>query len=205
MKQKANARQRRETETLRRKEALHPQKQEPAAAEAEKPTPAARVKQAGEALPAKTPEEEALEFMEYLDRHGVPAEKEDPPCRAGKKGKPGGAEGTLPRLNLEEGMPVISEALKRMNLGIQELRVSRVKAAKLIHGYGSTGRGGGIRTAVRQELAAMKRKKQISGFIAGEDFGPTDEASRRLAEQQRSVTRDPDYGRMNHGITIVVL
>ena len=33
-------------------------------------------------------------------------------------------------------------------------------------------------------------------------MGHTDAASRKLADQIPSVTRDPDYGRMNHGITI---
>ena len=34
---------------------------------------------------------------------------------------------------------------------------------------------------VREELAAMKRKKLIKEFIPGEDFGPMSEASRKLA------------------------
>ena len=102
-------------------------------------------------------------------------------------------------------MPLVEEALDRMNIGLQEMRVSRVKAVKLIHGYGSTGRGGKILVGVRDELAAMKRRKQIKDYIPGEDFGPTDPATRKLADQNTAVTRDPDYGRMNHGITVVVL
>ena len=111
----------------------------------------------------------------------------------------------MPVLNLEEGMPLVSDALSRLRMGIQEMRVSRAKAVKVIHGYGSTGRGGKICPAVRQELADMKRGKLIRDYITGEDFGPVDAASRKLAEQNRNITRDPDYGRMNHGITIVVL
>ena len=102
-------------------------------------------------------------------------------------------------------MPVVSEALTRMNLGLQEMRVSRIRVVKLVHGYGSTGRGGRIRAGVREELAAMKRKKLISDFIPGEDFGPMDAAARQLAVQDGSVARDPDYGRMNQGVTIVIL
>ena len=59
-------------------------------------------------------------------------------------------------------MPLVEEALGRMRIGLQEMRVSRAKAVKLIHGYGSTGRGGKIRDAVRDELAVMKRRKIIS-------------------------------------------
>lgn len=39
-------------------------------------------------------------------------------------------------------MPLVDEAVRRMHMGIQEMKVSRVKVVKLIHGYGSTGRGG---------------------------------------------------------------
>ena len=111
----------------------------------------------------------------------------------------------IPRLNLEDGMPLVEEAISRMNMGIQEMRVSREKTVKLIHGYGSTGTGGKIRTGVRNELAGMKRRKLIRDFIPGEEFGPLDAASRKLAESSAAVTRDPDWGRMNPGITIVIL
>ena len=41
-----------------------------------------------------------------------------------------------------KGMPLVDEAVRRMHMGIEEMKVSRVKVVKLIHGYGSTGRGG---------------------------------------------------------------
>ena len=203
MKQKASARQRREAEALRRKEAFSPTWAEPAAgapAGAAVPAPVRRKPPAG-ILPEVSPEEETREFLAYLDRYGVPSEKDEPPRAA----KAGGKTAGIPRLNLEEGMPVVSDAVSRLRGGLQEMRFRRAKAVKLIHGYGSTGRGGKIRPAVREELAAMKRRNLIRDYIPGEDFGPVDAASRKLAETDRTVTRDPDYGRMNHGITVVVL
>ena len=102
-------------------------------------------------------------------------------------------------------MPLVEEAISRMNLGLQEMRVSGMRTVKLIHGYGSTGRGGRIRVGVRGELSAMKKRKLIHDFIPGENFGPFDERSRKMAEKDRTVTKDPDYGRENHGVTIVVI
>ena len=153
-------------------------------------------------LPQQSPEEAAREFLEYLERYHGPIRKDDTPTPAIRRGKTGAAVGTL---NLEDGMPTVEEAIGRLRMGLQEMKISRVKAVKLIHGYGSTGRGGRIRTAVRNELEEMKRRGLIREFIHGEDFGPTDAASRRLAEQEKRITRDPDYGSMNHGITMVVL
>ena len=200
MKQKINARQKREAEARRRKETFSPN---PVPSPAEPAAPAApRPVFVPEVFPDQSPEEAAREFLDYLDRYGTTAAKSDLPRRARKKSA---ASGAVPCLNLEEGMPLVEEALSRMNTGLQEMRVSRAKAVKLIHGYGSTGRGGKICAAVRNELAAMKRKKMIKNFIPGEDFGPADAASRNLVERMASVSRDPDYGRINHGITIVVL
>ena len=152
--------------------------------------------------PAQTPVEDMLEFLAYLDRHGLPVRKEDPPRPQKRKSA---FSNTIPRLNLEEGMPLVEEALRKMNLGLQEMRVSGIRTVKLIHGYGSTGQGGRIRAGVRNELVSLKRKNLIKGYIPGEDFGPMDASARRLAEQNSAVTRDPDYGRFNHGITIVIL
>lgn len=200
MKQKTHARQKREAEERRRKEAFAPV---PASAPSPKektalPKPAFRP----ETYPDLSPEEAAREFLDYLDRYGTTAAKDDAPRQTRKKSTPSGA---VPRLNLEEGMPTVEEAVSRMRLGFQEMRAGRVKAVKLIHGYGSTGRGGKICIGVRQELAAMKKRKLIRDWIPGEDFGPTDAASRKLVEENSSVSRDPDYGRINHGITVVVL
>ena len=202
MKQKVNARQKREAEAIRRKgvfaPAPAPQPADPPARE----TLAAPHVRPAEPIPAQSPEEDALEFLAYLEKHGVPVSGKESPQPAARRP---GASGTIPRLNLEAGMPLVSEALDRMHMGLQEMRVSRVKVVKLIHGYGSTGRGGRICLGVREDLAGMKRKRLIQDFIPGEAFGPMDPASRRLAERDGKVTRDPDYGRMNHGITLVIL
>ena len=202
MKQKANARLKREAEKLRKRQALKmqdklPEKEEPAIPQPSRPVPKAKV-----ILPEKTPEEETREFLDYLAKETLPVFKDDLLPQKRKKSPAGKA---IPRLNLEDGMPLVEEAVSRMNMGLQEMRVSQEKLVKLIHGYGSTGTGGKIRTGVRSELAAMKRKKLIRDFIPGEDFGPLDAASRKLAESSTTIPRDPDWGRMNPGITIVVL
>ena len=202
MKQKVNARQKRDAEALRRKEAFSAKPEKTSSVKQEKETARHTVEKVKTPAPSKSPEEEAREFLEYLDRHGVPASKEDLPRTREKKSHDSGA---IPKINLEEGMPVVSEALKRMHSGLQEIRCSRPKAVKLIHGYGSTGRGGKIRIGVREELMKMKQRKQIRDFIPGEEFGPADPSSRELVDRDRRISRDPDYGRINHGITIVVL
>ena len=202
MKTKVNAKQRREAEEQRRKDSFSqgrptPGQTQPAKQVSPKPAPVPI-----QSLPEKSPEEETREFLEYLERYGTKGAKE---VQAQRTTRNPSTMAAIPKLNLEEGMPYVEAAIDRLHMGIQEMRVSRVKIVKLIHGYGSTGRGGKIGISVREELTVLKRRKLIRDFIPGEDFGPTDVASRTLVEQNKSVSKDQDYGRMNHGITIVVL
>lgn len=201
MKSRQNAKQKREAAIQKKQERWSPKKEVPAESPAAPVPPKPAVIKAKD-LPQQSPEEAAREFLEYLKRYNGPIRKNDTPPPAKRRGKTGAAAGTL---NLEAGMPPVEEAIGRLRTGLQEMKVSRVKVVKLIHGYGSTGRGGRIRSAVRNELAEMKRRGLIQEFIHGEDFGPTDAASRRLAEQESRITKDPDYGNMNQGITMVVL
>lgn len=108
-------------------------------------------------------------------------------------------------INLEQGMPYVDEALRRMNAGLRSARAGGAQAVKLIHGYGSSGTGGKIRTAVATELAAKKRAGEIRGYVPGEEFTPFSDSCRRALDLLPELQKDKDYLRCNPGITIVVL
>ena len=145
---------------------------------------------------------EAREFLEYMKRERIRIPVDKPVVRPQRQKK---TPEIMSTLNLEQGMPVVEAALGRMEKGITEARFSGMKVVRLIHGYGSTGRGGAICVGVRSELAKMRRAGKIKDYIPGEEFGAFDHRSRRLADQFPEIVRDPDYGNQNHGITIVVL
>ena len=152
--------------------------------------------------PSKTPEEETREFLDYLEKENFRFSKEE---AAVLSRKPKIKKALVGIVNLEDGMPTVEEALADLRISLQSMRSGGLRIVKLIHGYGSTGRGGKICIGVRNELAAMARKRLIRDYVTGEDFGPYSETSRRIADQYRDITRDPDYGKCNHGITVVVL
>ena len=193
MKQKQNAREKREA---MKKSWKAPAPSRPAPPV--QPAPRRRLTPEEKAERARIEAEETQLFLEYIGKTTVPQKDEPVPvCRRIKA--------SIAAINLEEGMPAVEDAVSRMNLGIQETKVSGTKVIKLIHGYGSTGTGGKIRISIRYELENMKKRKLIRDYIPGEDFGPFDESSRRLTERDRTITKDPDYGRGNHGVTIVVI
>ncbi len=76
---------------------------------------------------------------------------------------------------------------------------------KIIHGYGSTGKGGKIRTEARRYLADQKRRGLIRDFICGEDFSIFDEGTRRAFLVCDDLRRDSDLDRHNNGVTIIIL
>ncbi len=107
--------------------------------------------------------------------------------------------------NLEQGKPFAEEAVRRMRFALRSARAGGTQAVKLIHGYGSSGTGGRIKTCVHKELAVMKRGGEIKDFIAGEEFTPFSEICRRALDRYPDLQKDKDYLRCNQGITIVLL
>lgn len=108
-------------------------------------------------------------------------------------------------VNLETGMPTVETAKSRMSAALRTAKAQRMTVLKLIHGYGSTGKGGRIRTGVRRELAALKQSGKIKEFVPGEEFSPFDERARRALVACPQLSRDRDYTRCNQGITVVIL
>ena len=106
-------------------------------------------------------------------------------------------------INLEAGMPTSLDAMNTLNNRIYAERASGAACVKIIHGYGSTGRGGAIRKACRQKLLEYRRRGIIKGMIAGEKLGPFNEEGRRAADSHPEIRSDIDWGRENNGITIV--
>ncbi len=96
------------------------------------------------------------------------------------------------------------EAMTTLNNRIYAERASGAKCVKIIHGYGSTGKGGTIRTVCRQKLLEYRRRGMIKYICHGEDLGPFSEAGRMFAEKCPEVRKDIDWGRENNGITIVM-
>lgn len=107
--------------------------------------------------------------------------------------------------NLEQGRPTVEQARIRLDQALRSARAKRFKAVKLIHGYGSSGKGGAIRHDVQSALAAHQRAGRIKAFVPGEKFSPFYAEARLIVEKCPALLRDRDYSASNHGITIVLL
>ncbi len=113
--------------------------------------------------------------------------------------------GYLKEVNIKSDMPAAQEAVRRLSFSISSGRSLGAAAIKIIHGYGSSGKGGKIRIETRRYLQMQKEKKQIRDFIAGEDFSIFNEATLKAFRLCDELRRDSDLDRHNNGITVIIL
>jgi len=113
--------------------------------------------------------------------------------------------GVLREVNIKSDLPTVDDAIRRVTYNIKNAGAFGVTAIKFIHGYGSTGKGGAIRTETRKYLDRQIRNKKIKSYITGEDFSIFDESTRKAFLACDDLRRDSDIERHNNGITIVIL
>jgi hypothetical protein len=106
-------------------------------------------------------------------------------------------------LNLEEGFPRGEEAVGKLEAGLRSAKARGVVFVKVIHGWGSSGKGGGIKRVVRRELPEMGKQGLLREWIQGTDWKVTNEAYLKWYEKYPELKSDRDLNRNNPGITII--
>lgn len=120
----------------------------------------------------------------------------------------GGMSATGPfhrMVNLEKGMPLVQQALDRLEATIAAASSQGVKALTLIHGYGSSGAGGAIKAAVRRQLQFLRLQGRVKEIVPGEEFEGRSKRGRHLLRRCPFLAGHRDLNRANPGITLVML
>ena len=110
----------------------------------------------------------------------------------------------LREINLEIGRPFVDQAMQRLTMELDQSRRMGCAVLKIIHGYGSSGVGGKIRTASRKHLAQLKEQGKITDVLPGEGFSIFEEATRRAFLRCDALRQDRDLDRYNRGVTFIV-
>ncbi len=108
-------------------------------------------------------------------------------------------------VNLEQGLPTVQQALERLDIALKSARSEQISVLTLIHGYGSTGKGGVIRFECRKTLDYLKSRGELSVVIHGEDFSHRYGAVKQLLHRFPKLSNHTHLNRRNRGITLVVL
>jgi len=105
-------------------------------------------------------------------------------------------------INLEYGSPTVDEAIRNMISQLGTCKGQGYKAVILVHGYGSSGTGGGIKTAVRSKL----RETSLGGIVrtccGGEYWYEKKKELLGLCQPLSEYQRKIDG---NQGVTVVIL
>ena len=108
-------------------------------------------------------------------------------------------------INLEQGHPVLEIALQKLDDGIEDAAKNNIQVLTLIHGYGSSGKGGRIRLECRKNLDFMKSRGRIRDYIAGEDFSRKFGPAKVLLQRYPQLSTDGNFNKGNRGVTLVVM
>jgi len=107
--------------------------------------------------------------------------------------------------NVEAGLPVLEEARRLVIEEIRRAKREGVRVLKVIHGYGSSGKGGALCIGLRKSFGLRKKEGVIKDFIAGENFSIFNEPVLVLLEAVPEMRGDPDLNVTNEGVTILWL
>ena len=106
-------------------------------------------------------------------------------------------------LNIKEGMPLVDEAMRYMQASLERFKKEKYNVVLIVHGYGSTGKGGAICAKARQWLKAQVKNGKFKKVIFGEDFNVFNFDALDLKAKCHSL--EQLFKVCNNGVTVVEL
>jgi hypothetical protein len=111
----------------------------------------------------------------------------------------------LKTFNAEADRPSLDEARRSVIEEIRKAKREGVRVLKVIHGYGSSGKGGTLCIGLRKSFALRKKEGVIRDFVPGEDFSIFNPTVLALIETVPELRGDPDLSATNEGVTLLWL
>jgi hypothetical protein len=108
-------------------------------------------------------------------------------------------------INLKAGQPDLDTARRRLLAEMEKARKSGARVLKIVHGWGSSGRGGKLAVGIRRSLRLRVKEGKAVVVVPGERFSSDSIEGRELLRRYPSLRRDRDCNRLNPGITIIEL
>jgi hypothetical protein len=107
--------------------------------------------------------------------------------------------------NVEATLPTVEEARRLVIEEIKQAKRDRARVLKIIHGYGSTGKGGALSTGLRKSFRLRKKEGVIRDYVAGEDFSIFNNTVLSLLAEVPELRGDPDLNATNEGVSVLWL
>lgn len=109
-------------------------------------------------------------------------------------------------LNIESDFLTSKEALSKVLTELETLSIGKItKVLEVVHGYGSSGKGGVIKKQLQILLPTLVKQNKILDFIAGEKFSPQNSKYKNYTKLYPELILDSNLRNLNPGITIIFL
>lgn len=105
-------------------------------------------------------------------------------------------------INLERGFPTVDVAMNRLKSEVTTAKMSGCKAAIIIHGFGSSGEGGGIKSATKLQIKKPMFRGIIRDTVSGEEWYIKKKEFLNHCPHLKNSERHIDG---NQGITVLLL
>ncbi len=112
---------------------------------------------------------------------------------------------TIRTFYVEASLPTLEEARKLVLEDLRKARHEGVRVLKVIHGYGSSGKGGKLQHGLRKSFTLRKKEGVIKDFIFGEEFSIFNDPTLTLLAEVPELRGDPDLNATNEGVTLLWL
>lgn len=99
----------------------------------------------------------------------------------------------------------VEYALAIVEIEIESAKREGLCAIKVLHGYGSHGKGGAILLSLRQKLRQWKKCGFVKDYFGGDRWSMFDKTSMEILMKDKSIYGDEDLNIGNPGITIIYL
>ena len=116
-----------------------------------------------------------------------------------------GAEVNIRMFNVEAGMPTLEEARRLTAAEIRRAKQQGIRVLKVIHGWGSSGKGGKLCHGLRKSFLLRKKEGVIREFVPGENFSIFNQTVLAMLEAAPELRGDPDLNLANEGVTLLWL
>jgi hypothetical protein len=108
-------------------------------------------------------------------------------------------------VNVEADLPSLDEARRQVIEEIRRAKQDRIRVLKVIHGWGSSGKGGKLCHGLRKSFALRKKEGVIKDFIPGEEFSIFNQVVLAMLDAAPGLRGDPDLNSTNEGVTLIWL
>jgi len=108
-------------------------------------------------------------------------------------------------VNIKKDNPNSDYALFLLDEEIKYSRAVGNRIIIVIHGYGSHGKGGVIKEAVKNYLPLLKKKHVITDYVFGENWGNINESTVRMTLICPQLMVDENLHGNNSGVSVILV